>query len=52
MGITQWCWTEFPEPQSQRSGGLEARGWIPSILLLFFKKPGEAVGKLLDKSLR
>ena len=30
MGVTEWCWTDYPEPQSQRSGWLEAAGWIPS----------------------
>ncbi len=29
MGVTEWCWTEYPEPQ--RSGWLEACGWITCI---------------------
>ena len=31
MGVTEWCWTDYPDPQSQRSGWLEAARWINCI---------------------
>ena len=31
MGVTEWCWTDYLEPQSQRAGWLEAVGWITCI---------------------
>ncbi len=30
MGVTEWCWTDYPEPQPPEwSGSLEMCGWIP-----------------------
>ncbi len=29
MGVTEWCWTDYPEPQPARdTGWLEVAGWI------------------------
>ncbi len=34
MGVTEWCWTDYPEPQSQRSGWLEAAVGLPAPTIL------------------
>ena len=32
MGVTEWCWTDYPQPQPpRRSGWLEAYGWITQL---------------------
>ncbi len=51
MGIVEWCWTDYPEPQSQRSGWLEAAGWIPSIDPVPSAAPSYGGGCILPASL-